>query len=89
MISKFVSYGNLSSSYHAFVTNLSNIEILNNILEALKNSEWRVAIGDEIQTLEKNGTWELSELPVGKQPLGCKLIFNVKYKTVVKGTGSK
>jgi hypothetical protein len=30
--------------------------------------------------LKKNGTWESSELPPGKKPVGCKWIFTVKYK---------
>ena len=33
----------------------------------------------EIHALEKNGTSEISELPVGKRPVGCKWIFTVKY----------
>nr|CAN83808.1 hypothetical protein VITISV_026963 [Vitis vinifera] len=34
---------------------------------------------EEIQALEKNGTWEISELPEGKRPVGCKWIFTVKH----------
>ncbi|RVW98483.1 Retrovirus-related Pol polyprotein from transposon RE1 [Vitis vinifera] len=34
---------------------------------------------EEIQALEKNGTWEISELPKGKRPVGCKWIFTVKH----------
>ena len=30
--------------------------------------------------MKKNGTWESSELPPGKKPVGCKWIFTVKYK---------
>ncbi|RVX04712.1 Retrovirus-related Pol polyprotein from transposon RE2 [Vitis vinifera] len=30
--------------------------------------------------LEKNGTWEITDLPIGKKPVGCKWIFTVKYK---------
>ena len=33
----------------------------------------------EIHALEKNGTWEISELPAGKRLVGCKWIFTVKY----------
>lgn len=69
----------MSPKYYAFVTNLSTIEIPNTIQEALNHSEWKKAIEEEIQALEKNGTWEISNLPKGKQPVGCKWIFNVKY----------
>ena len=29
----------------------------------------------------KNKTWVLSTLPLGKKAIGCKWIFNVKYKS--------
>ena len=32
-----------------------------------------------MNVLKKNGTWELSDLPEGKRPVGCKWIFTVKY----------
>ena len=33
-----------------------------------------------MNALEKKGTWEITSLPPGKQPVGCKWIFTVKYK---------
>lgn len=36
-------------------------------------------INAEIQALNKNGIWDISDLPEGKKPVGCKRIFNVKY----------
>ena len=80
-ISNFISYDRLSSKYHAFVTNLSNIEIPRSIREALENPDWGQAVDDEIRVLKKNGTWKLLDLPKGKQPVGCKWIFTVKYKS--------
>ena len=34
----------------------------------------------EMDALEKNGTWELVDLPKGKKPVGCKWVFAVKLK---------
>ena len=57
-----------------------DIRIPNNIQEALQMLEQKTTIEEEIWALEKNGTWELAELPNGKNPLQSKWIFRVKYK---------
>ena len=33
----------------------------------------------EIQSIEKNATWELVDLPIGKNVVGTKWIYKVKY----------
>ena len=33
-----------------------------------------------MDALQKNKTWELVDLPIGKKPMGCKLVFVVKFK---------
>ena len=38
-------------------------------------------MGEEMLALEKNKTWEVVELPRGKQPVGCKWVFTAKYKS--------
>lgn len=35
---------------------------------------------DEINALEANNTWVISSLPPGKQVVGCKWIYKLKYK---------
>ncbi|KAK0593971.1 hypothetical protein LWI29_032888 [Acer saccharum] len=79
-LSNYVSYERLSPQFRAFVTRLVDIPIPNNIQEALKNPEWKKAVMIEVQALEKNGTWELTELPKGKNPVGCKWVFTVKTR---------
>lgn len=34
----------------------------------------------EIIALELNNTWIVTSLPFGKQPIGCKWIYKIKYK---------
>ncbi|RVW57066.1 Retrovirus-related Pol polyprotein from transposon TNT 1-94 [Vitis vinifera] len=51
-----------------------------NIQEAFKYPKWKAAVDEEVRALEKNGTWEITDLPRGKKPVGCKWIFTVKYK---------
>ena len=79
-ISKFVSYEKLSPNLRALITNLESIALPNCIQEALQHPEWRKAVNEEIQALQKNDTWKITKLPQGKRPVGCKWVFNVKYK---------
>ena len=58
-----------------------SVQIPTNIQEALNQSKWRAAIGEEIQALEKNGTWEITKLLRGKSPVGThfKIITHDPY----------
>jgi len=35
---------------------------------------------DEMETLEKNNTWDLVSLPRGKKTVGCKWVFTIKHR---------
>ena len=48
---------------------------------------WRESINDEIDSILKNKTWILVDLPPGVKPIGCKWIFKRKYN--VDGTIDK
>ena len=79
-ISNFVSYSHLSSSYRAFVSNISSVSIPNHFQDAFATSEWKLAMIEEMKALLKNGTWKLTELPKGKRPVRCKWVYTVKHK---------
>jgi hypothetical protein len=42
--------------------------------------EWIEACDSEYNSLMKNKTWELTELPPDRQPITCKWIFKIKHK---------
>lgn len=44
------------------------------------NPAWVEAMKNEIEALEKNHTWELTEIPIRKKPIGCKWVCKVKWK---------
>jgi hypothetical protein len=46
--------------------------------EAVKHEKWRKAMKCEINSIEKNQTWELMDLPVGAKTIGVKWIFKTK-----------
>ena len=46
--------------------------------EAIKSPKWKEAMDLEIKAIEKNGTWELTTLPVGAKRIGVKWVFKTK-----------
>lgn len=48
--------------------------------QAVKIQEWCRAMVEEITTLETNNTWSVQSLPPGKQTIGCRWLYKVKYK---------
>ena len=39
---------------------------------------------EEMETLQKNSSWELVKLPKGKKTVGCKWVFTVKHKAEIE-----
>lgn len=35
----------------------------------------------ELDALEQNSTWVLTDLPPGKKPIGCKWVYKIKHKS--------
>jgi len=40
-------------------------------LEVAEGEKWCIAMDQELQALEDNGTWRTIELPKGKHVIGC------------------
>ncbi|KAL9429389.1 hypothetical protein AB3S75_031241 [Citrus x aurantiifolia] len=48
--------------------------------EAVKHDKWRMAMDMEIKAIEKNNTWELTNLPTGAKKIGLKWVYKTKLK---------
>jgi hypothetical protein len=48
--------------------------------QAKEHEEWRNTVNDEYDSLMKNQTWELVELPENKVPIGSKWLYKSKFK---------
>ena len=79
-IQRYVAYGKLSPSYKAFVMNLDSVKVPEYIQEALMRPKGKKVVEEEVRALENNNTWVLTTLPLGKNQVGCKWIFTIKYK---------
>ena len=48
---------------------------------ALQILEWKEVVFEKMKALEKNKTWEMVDLPIGKTTVGCKWVFTIiKYR---------
>lgn len=46
--------------------------------EAVRSENWRQAMDSEISSIEKNGTWLLTDLPKGAKSIGVKWVYKTK-----------
>jgi len=60
---------------------LSCVEVPKIIQEALNAPKWKEAILKKMRALEKNHTWSVMPLLTGKNIVGCKWLFTVKYNS--------
>ena len=69
-LSNFVSLEKFSSSHKSFLISLNTIFIPTTLSEALSSEKWKQAMNLEMEALEKNKTWDLVDLPIGKKAGG-------------------
>jgi len=79
-IENFVFYENLAHSFKHFICSIDRNKEPNTFEEAIKNSDWRAVMNDEISGLNRNHTWTLTTLPNSKTVIGCKWIYKIKYE---------
>ncbi|KAE8654946.1 hypothetical protein F3Y22_tig00117034pilonHSYRG00285 [Hibiscus syriacus] len=70
-------------------------------IQSLESDKWKSVMDEEMQSLQKNNTWKLAQLPKGKRAIGCKWVIpkkdvphskkDVRYKVrlVAKGYAQK
>ncbi|GJU24542.1 reverse transcriptase domain-containing protein [Tanacetum coccineum] len=68
---------NLLTKYKIII---NKIHKLATYLEAVKDNRWIEAMNQEMVALNRNNTWEITDLPSGRKPIGFKWVFKVKYK---------
>ncbi|KAM1740938.1 hypothetical protein ACFX12_011118 [Malus domestica] len=78
-IANHVSLHRLSTSCEAFINQLSTVSIPCSVEDAMKDARWTCAMNEEMEALQKNFTWELTNLPKGKKSVGCRWIYTVKF----------
>lgn len=80
-IERVVNYSHLTSESLCFVSALNKSVEPSSYFEASKNPLWVDAMNAEMEALNRNGTWVLTNLPPGRKPIGCRWVYKIKYKS--------
>ncbi|XP_019057023.1 PREDICTED: uncharacterized protein LOC109116315 [Tarenaya hassleriana] len=80
-IDKFSSLQYFPTNEQSFLSIVEQGEEPTSYTKAKDIDVWRHAMTEELAALEKNGTWEMTDLPPGKQAVGCKWVFKIKYRS--------
>lgn len=76
-----VCYDVIHPNHKCFISLLDkNIEP-KNYCDASLDANWVYAMKNEITVLKENKTWTIVHLPQGKQEIGCKRLYKIKYNS--------
>lgn len=78
-ISSVLSYTNLHPSFQNYVLSITVETKPKTFKQAVTSMVWRVAMNDELNAMEINHTWSIESLPPGKNVVGCKWIYTLKF----------
>ena len=68
---------------YALMTSIMNVIEPLNYEQAKDKEEWVTAMNEEYNSIMRNKTWDLVELPKDKVPTGSKWLFKSKLKQMV------
>jgi len=64
---------------YALMTQVMNVVEPVTYKQAKEHKEWKNAMNEEYESIMRNETWELTELPENKVPIGCKWLYKTKF----------
>ncbi|CAM8989719.1 unnamed protein product [Rhodiola kirilowii] len=77
-IANFVTYDQCSEGYKSYALQTTLLTEPSSYTQACKLTEWQQAMQAEIDALQLNDTWEVTDLPQGKHAIGCKWVYKIK-----------
>ncbi|GJW35938.1 ribonuclease H-like domain-containing protein [Tanacetum coccineum] len=70
-----------SSRQSVFLRNYNDFVVEPKVKYASKYPHWTDAMNQEMDTLLRNGTWEIVQLPEGRKAIGSKWIYKIKFRS--------
>jgi hypothetical protein len=83
-----VRYGFDDLVSYALITSSEDPSTFQEAIDNTEKDKWMETMVEEMESLSKNKTWELTKLPKGKKPIGCKWVFKRK-ETVSEKEGER
>ncbi|XP_071727546.1 uncharacterized protein [Rutidosis leptorrhynchoides] len=80
-INDYLNYSKLGSENYCFVTSLTKGHEPKSFKEACIDQNCVNTMNDEMEALNRNNTWILTELPKDRKPIGSKWVYRIKYKS--------
>lgn len=80
-IANYLSTSVFNTQHQAFLATITTEAVPRNYNEAVKDPRFNGAMKTEIVALETQHTWDITTLPPGKKPIGCKWIYSNKYNS--------
>lgn len=74
-----ISYDKLTPLFHFYICAYNVETEPKTFAQAMKSEKWTRAANEELHALEQNKTWIVESLPEGKNVVGCKWVFTIKY----------
>ena len=74
------SYGRDDDVHTTYVGSLCDVEEPYSFEDAQECEHWKDAMQQEMDSIHKNGTWELVDLPLSKKAFGTKWVYKIKWK---------
>ena len=68
----------LSNSYKHFSLAVSSRVEPQSFHQVVSSPQWCEAMATEISAFEANDTWEITNLPLDKHPIGWKWVYKIK-----------
>lgn len=79
-LSNYLTYDNTSAKYECYVSKFSNLVEPSSFREVPMDPRWVDAMKLEIKALDDNKTWDVVELPSGRNAVGSKWIYKIKHQ---------
>jgi Reverse transcriptase (RNA-dependent DNA polymerase)/Integrase core domain/gag-polypeptide of LTR copia-type/GAG-pre-integrase domain len=80
-IEEQIKYDKISKNFCTFLTRIEECNEPTSFEEAKKSEIWTKAMHEELNAMNKNYTWDIVPLPLGKKPVGCRWIYKIKFNS--------